>query len=73
MGFPIDIYDDQGNMYLFFTDVSGNIYLIKGDTGEIIYKENLDMTFESSPIVINDRIVVGVRGNSIISFVIETE
>ena len=70
---PIDIYDDQGNMYLFFTDVSGNIYLIKGDTGEIIYKENLDMTFESSPIVINDRIVVGVRGNSIISFVIETE
>ena len=70
---PIDIYDDKGNLYFFFTDVSGNVYLIKGDNGEIIYKENLNMTFESSPIIINNRIVVGVRGDSIISFIIETE
>ncbi|MCB0477413.1 MAG: PQQ-like beta-propeller repeat protein [Crocinitomicaceae bacterium] len=68
---PIDLYDKQGNMYLFFTDVRGSIYLLNGKTGEVIYQEKTNYTFESSPIAIDNRIVVGVRGNKILSFLVE--
>jgi outer membrane protein assembly factor BamB len=65
---PVDIYDREGNGYLFFTDVSGTVYLIEGHSGEMIEKKKTGYTFESSPIVMNDRIFVGARGNSILSF-----
>lgn len=68
---PIDFYDSEGNIYLFFTDVKGSIYLLDGKTGELIYTENLKYTFESSPIMIGNRIIVGVRGNKILSFLVE--
>jgi len=68
---PIDIYDKNGNCYIFFTDVYGTIYLIDGVTGEIIYKEKTSYVFESSPIAWNNRIVVGTRGSTILSFMVE--
>ncbi|MEZ4937253.1 MAG: hypothetical protein R2799_06635 [Crocinitomicaceae bacterium] len=68
---PLDLYDNIGNMYLFFTDVQGSIYLINGKSGELIFQEKTNYTFESSPVAINNRIVVGVRGNKILSFLVE--
>lgn len=70
---PVDFYDEKGNMYLFFTDVWGTVYILDGASGKLIYKEKIGATFESSPVIINDRIVVGTRGRSILSFKIITE
>lgn len=65
---PVDIYDEEGNIFIFFTDVSGQIYLIDGLTGELLLKEKTSYTFESSPIIINDRIFIASRGLSILSY-----
>lgn len=68
---PIDLYDKEGNCYVFFTDVYGTIYLIDGLNGNILVKEKTDCVWESSPIAWGNRIVVGSRGRKILSFVIE--
>ena len=65
---PIDLYDEAGNCYVFFTDVFGNLYLIDGLTGKIIDKIKMPVVWESSPVAWNDRIVLGARGNKIYSF-----
>ena len=65
---PVGIYDKKGNMYVFFSDIRGGTYLIYGKTGEIIYKEKYPYLFESSPIVYNNQIIVGVRGKTILGF-----
>lgn len=69
---PVDFYDEDGNMYLFLSDVIGNLYLMNGLTGELLHKTATGLTIESSPILYNDRIVVGTRGNSILSYKIVT-
>jgi len=68
---PIALYDREGNCFVFFTDVYGGIYLIDGLTGQVIVKQKMDIVFESSPIAWGNRIVVGARGNKILSFILE--
>jgi outer membrane protein assembly factor BamB len=68
---PIAMYDREGNPYVYFPDVAGNIYLIDGLSGEIIFKKNLDYVFESSPVAVGNRIVQPARGNRILSFIIK--
>ena len=70
---PVDFYDPQGNMYLFFSDVSGNIYLLDGLTGKLIHKSKSGFNMESSPIIFNDRIVMGTRGHNVLSYKILTQ
>lgn len=68
---PADFYDDQGNAYLFFTDVQGKIYIIDGLTGELLVNKSTDYCFESSPIIFNDKIYIASRGKSILCFEIK--
>jgi len=70
---PVDFYDQEGNMYLFFSDVSGNLYLLDGLTGKLIHKSKSGFNMESSPIIFNDRIVVGTRGHNVLSYKITTQ
>ncbi|MFM7671962.1 MAG: PQQ-binding-like beta-propeller repeat protein [Bacteroidota bacterium] len=70
---PVDFYDKEGTMYLFLSDVSGNIYLLNGMNGQLIYKGKSGYNMESSPIIYNDRIIVGTRGNTVLSFKILTQ
>lgn len=63
---PVAFYSDQGEMFIFIGDRIGTAFLIKGKTGEIIASEKIAYNFESSPIVVDDKIVVGSRGNKII-------
>jgi outer membrane protein assembly factor BamB len=65
---PVDVYDELGNIYIFLTDVIGNVYLLDGLTGELLIKQKTPFTFESSPIAVNDRIVIASRGHHILSF-----
>jgi hypothetical protein len=68
---PIDLYDEDGNCYVFFTDVYGGIYLIDGFSGKMIFYKQFPAVFESSPVAIGNRIVVGSRGKKIYSFLVE--
>jgi len=65
---PVDVYDAKGKGYVFFTDVRGTMYLVDGLTGELLLKEKTAYTFESSPVIINDRIFIASRGRSILCF-----
>ena len=62
---PVAFYNDNNEMYIFTADTGGNVYLIKGKTGEIVATEKIGSNFESSPIVVDDKIILGSRGNKI--------
>ncbi|MFM7309738.1 MAG: hypothetical protein ACKOZY_03965, partial [Flavobacteriales bacterium] len=68
---PIAVYDRSGNGYIYFTDVSGMVYLVDGMTGEIIYQEDTGITFESSPIAAGNCIIHAGRGNKVLCWKIE--
>ena len=65
---PIDLYDDEGNIYIFSTDVARNLYLIDGYSGELILKKKSRFNFEASPIAFNDNIYIASRGRSVVNF-----
>jgi outer membrane protein assembly factor BamB len=68
---PADVYDEEGNIYIFLTDVFGTIYLLDGITGKVLVKEKTKFLYESSPVVVNDHIFIASRGNTILSFKIK--
>ena len=68
---PVAFYNERKEMYIFTGDAIGNVYLIRGKTGEVIYKEKVANNFESSPVVVGNSAVVGSRGNGIYKFVIK--
>jgi outer membrane protein assembly factor BamB len=68
---PIAFHNENAQMYIFTGDASGNVYLIKAKTGEIIYKEHVANNFESSPIAVGNAAIVGSRGNGIYKFEIK--
>jgi hypothetical protein len=67
----VAFYRPNGEMYIFTGDSSGNAYLIRGKTGEILFTEHMVNNFESSPVVIGNTMVVGSRGQEIYRFHIE--
>jgi outer membrane protein assembly factor BamB len=52
-------------MFIFTGDTVGNVYLINGRDGKVLYTQHVGNNFESSPIVIGNQVVVGSRGHSI--------
>lgn len=62
---PVAFYNDNDEMFIFTGDGRGYVYLIKGKTGEIIATKKVGSNFESSPIVVDDKIILGSRGNKI--------
>lgn len=59
---PVGIYTENGTGYLVLGDASGYIFLIDGLTGEVLYTEGLGSNIEASPVVFNNKLVVGTRG-----------
>ena len=62
---PVAFYNDKNEMFIFAADTSGNVYVIKGKTGEIVATQRVGSNFESSPVIIDNKIVLGSRGNKI--------
>lgn len=62
---PVAVMGPNDKMYIFDADTYGNAYLVNGTNGEILYREQIGSNFESSPSVIDNRLVVGSRGNLI--------
>ncbi|MBQ5647727.1 MAG: PQQ-binding-like beta-propeller repeat protein [Alistipes sp.] len=65
---PVALYTPDGHMYIVTGDVIGNLYLIDAKSGEVIYRLQGGNNFESSPIVVDNCIVVGSRGREIHKF-----
>lgn len=65
---PVGFYNENNELFIFQGDCSGNVYLIRGKTGEIIFRERMGHNFESSPAVRGNSAVVGTRGNEIYRF-----
>lgn len=62
---PVAFYNDRHEMFVFIGDRKGDVYLIKGKTGEIVASSKIGYNFESSPIVVDNKVVVGSRDNKI--------
>lgn len=68
---PVSIYTESGKGYLVMGDAAGYIYLIDGSTGNTLYTEGLGSNIEASPVVFNNKLVVGTRGCQVWGVVIE--
>ncbi|MBM3452131.1 MAG: PQQ-like beta-propeller repeat protein [Bacteroidetes bacterium] len=62
---PVDVYDKEGNMYFIHGDVSGNLNLYDGKTGLVIDSIVLEGAIESSPITVDNNLIIGTRGGYI--------
>lgn len=65
---PVALYTPDGQMFIVTGDVLGYLYLIDAANGKVIHKIKGGNNFESSPIVVDDCIVVGSRGREIYKF-----
>lgn len=68
---PIGFESADGKFTILMGDTAGNLSLIDGKTGRIICTQKIGANFESSPIAVNNHIVVGSRGNLIYKVRIE--
>ena len=62
---PVAITDDNGKMYVLTCDCAGNVYIIDGKTGDFLVCKKIGSNFESSPIIIDNHVVIGSRGTNI--------
>lgn len=59
---PAAFYNEEGKLFLFAGDCYGNVYLLDGRTGERLFTTKIGDNFESSPVVMDDCVVMGSRG-----------
>lgn len=65
---PVGFYNEKNELFVFLGDTAGNVYLLRGRTGEVLFCKTMGGNFESSPVVIGNSAVVGSRGNTIYRF-----
>jgi hypothetical protein len=58
-------------MFIVTGDTLGSIYIIRGKDGSVLLRQKVGNNFESSPIVIDNNIIVGSRGKEIYKLSIE--
>lgn len=68
---PVPFFNEDNEMFIFTADCAGNVYLIKAKTGEIVDTKRIGGNFESSPIIVEDHIILGSRGNKIYKISLE--
>ena len=68
---PIAVYNEKKELFIFTGDVTGNVYLIRGKNGEILHTSHVGNNFESSPIIVGNKVVCGSRGTQIFRMSIE--
>lgn len=68
---PVAFYNDNDEMFVFTGDAAGYVYLIKGKTGEIVASKRVGSNFESSPIIVDNKVILGSRGNKIFKISLE--
>ncbi len=62
---PVPMLDPEGKMYIFAADCWGYVYLIEGASGKILLSEKVGINFEGSPIIVDNTVIIGSRGDKI--------
>lgn len=62
---PVCLYGDNGEAYLILCDSGGTVHLMNGKDGETLATLSVKSNVEASPIVFNDMMVVGTRGQQV--------
>lgn len=62
---PVAIYDENGASKMVICDAGGYIYMLDPLTGETLQRINVGANVEASPVVFNDMLVVGTRGQEV--------
>lgn len=65
---PVALENEKGEMFVFTGDCAGRVYLIDAKTGEILFCRCMANNFEGSPIVVDNHVVVGSRGQEVYRF-----
>jgi len=63
---PVAVYTQDGKSYLIVSDSIGDMYLIRGASGEIVTKISIEANIEASAVVVGNMLVVGTRGQKIV-------
>lgn len=58
---PVDFYDAGGKCYVAYTTFGGYLYILDGQTGEVVTSMDLGGKVEASPAIYNDHLVIGQR------------
>lgn len=58
---PNVMYTSGGKSYILQSDASGHFGLYEGATGKLVSSVELGATVEASPVVFNDRVLIGTR------------
>lgn len=62
---PAAVYDEDGETYIVQFDSGGYAHLLEGTTGKTLNKISVGLNVEASPVIFNDMIVVGTRGQKV--------
>ena len=62
---PVAFYDEAGNGYLAVGDSDGNLFLLDGATGTLLQTMDLGGIIEATPVVYENRLVVGTRSEKV--------
>ena len=69
---PTCFYDTDGNGYVLYASaINGTLYWFDGLTGEICDTFDFGCTVEASPIVFDNTVVIGTRGDQILGITLE--
>ncbi len=62
---PVGLYNENGDGYLLICDSGGYVHLLDGKTGNSLNKISVGSNVEASPVVFNNMMVVGTRGQRV--------
>ncbi len=62
---PVAVYSEDGNAYVIIFDSVGNAFLLDGQTGNTLDTISVGSNVEASPVVFNDMLVIGTRGQKV--------
>lgn len=68
---PTIVYDQNGDGYLLFATLLGDLMMVDGKTGEVLDTMNLDAHVESTVAVYDNTAIIGTRTNYIYGITLE--
>ena len=68
---PVGFYNEKKELFIVIGNSNGHLYLFNAKTGQMLFDEVMSSNFESSPVVINNTLVVGSRNGNIYRFHVE--
>ena len=62
---PVALYTEAGDAYVILCDSAGTVHMMDGATGDTVTTTSVGSNVEASPVVFNDMLVVGTRGQQV--------